>query len=93
MHASSQVARKEPAFPPIFSIRGRNFGRRSDFNRYKAQLITAALGVDPVEPDPSDPDEFVPLGQIARELGVSRRTAGQRLREAQLAQAAEQPAA
>jgi hypothetical protein len=81
--------RPEPKLPPVTFFKGRGYMLRSALNQYKAELQAFALGVAPVyspDPDP-DPDPFVPLKQVAAELGVGRRTIGRRIVETRAASA------
>jgi hypothetical protein len=60
-------------------INGRWYIPRNDLNAYKARLLAAALGVEPVAPAPDDRNPLIPLRQVATELGVGRRTVGTRM--------------
>jgi hypothetical protein len=74
---------KPPRFPAVTKVKGRGYVLRSKVNSYKAELQAYALGIRPVEPPPEDPDCFVPLKDVAAELGVGRRTIGRRIVESQ----------
>jgi|SRR5271165_5394023 len=77
----------KPRFCDVIFSNGRGYVRRSDLDRYKAELLAFALGVAPVAPPPIVPDPFVPLKQVCAELGVGRRTIGRRILESQAARA------
>jgi hypothetical protein len=72
-----------PRFPPTTEMNGRLYVLRSDFERYKAELVSFAQGVEPAVPPPVNPDFFVPMKQVAAELGVGRRTIGRRIKLSQ----------
>jgi hypothetical protein len=72
-----------PRFPPTTEMNGRLYVLRSDFERYKVELIAFAQGVEPTAPPPVNPDFFVPMRQVAAELGVGRRTIGRRIKLSQ----------
>jgi hypothetical protein len=74
--------KSEPSFPPTIRIAGRLYVRQSDGERYKAQLIAYALGIDVVEPPPVITESLIPITQFAKQLGFGRRTAGRRIRAA-----------
>jgi hypothetical protein len=63
-------------------INGRWYVMRNDLNAYKAKLLAAALGVEPLAPPADDRNPLVPLKLVAAELGVGRRTIGTRMAEA-----------
>jgi len=76
-------ATEPPRFPPVTKVKGRGYVLRSKVNRYKAELQAYALGIQPLEVPLPDPDCFVPLKDVAAELGVGRRTIGRRIVESQ----------
>ena len=71
-----------PSWPPMVRINGRWYVMRNDLNAYKARLLAAALGVEPVAPQADDHNPLIPLKQVAAEFGVGRRTIGTRMAEA-----------
>ncbi len=71
----------EPRFPDVVWSKGRGYVFRSSLNRYKAELLAAALGVATVEPAAISPDPLVPLRQVSAEIGLGRRTIGRRIKE------------
>ncbi len=75
-------------FPDVLFLNGRGYAYRSAIDRYRADLMAEALGVPPVYPPPPDPDELVPLKQLAKEFGVCRRTVGRWMRRAPAVKAA-----
>jgi hypothetical protein len=73
----------EPAFPPVLNINGRNYVWRSDFEKYKVELIRYATGGrsgPPAPPRPDQGDILVPFKIVSEELGVGRRTIGRRMK-------------
>jgi hypothetical protein len=81
-----------PHFPMPIRVNGRLYLRRSALDRHKAQLQAFALGVQPVEPPQIEPDAFVPMKAVEKELGVGRRTIGRRIAESAQAAHADQAA-
>ncbi len=66
-------------FPPTLELNGRKFCARSQLEHLKQTLIAQAMGATPPEYAAPAVEEFVPLAQVAKELGVSRRTIGRRI--------------
>jgi hypothetical protein len=70
-------------FPPLATINGRHFVDRSDFEHYKLALLAAAYGHSAQSQPPTPAPQFrelVPLKKAAEELGVCRRTLGNRIK-------------
>ena len=76
---------EEAFYSSVIWVKGRGYVPRSRLEQYKAILIAQAQGVAPVEPPAPYPDQFVPLKQAGKELGVGRRTIGRRILEARKA--------
>ena len=70
-----------PCFPLPIRFKNRVYLRRSQLDRYKAELQAFALGIAPVDPPPVEPDPFVPIKAAEKELGIGRRTIGRRIAE------------
>ena len=81
------VRRVEPRFPEVHFFKGRGYVLRSALNQYKVELQAFSLGVAPVATPAPDPDPFVPLKQVAAELGIGRRTIGRRIAKSQASEA------
>ena len=76
-------------FPNVIWQKNRGYVLRSELDKYKSELAALALGVPPPPaPPPPMPDPFVPLKQVAAELGVGRRTIGRRIVESRSGEAA-----
>jgi hypothetical protein len=80
-----QPTNSTPRIPLPFRVNGRLYLRRSQLDRYKAELQAHALGVRPIYSPPVEPDPFIPLKAVETELGIGRRTIGRRIAEAQAA--------
>ncbi len=70
--------------PEVHFFKGRGYVLRSALNQYKVELQAFSLGVAPVATPAPDPDPFVPLKQVAAELGIGRRTIGRRIAESRI---------
>lgn len=68
-----------PEFPPTFEMGGRKFCARSMVEHHKRTIVALAMSAAPPEYEEPDVEEFVPVTQVAKELGVSRRTIGRRM--------------
>jgi hypothetical protein len=80
--------RPKSRFPDVLWQNGRGYILRSELDRYKTDLIAAALGVAPVYSPRVNPDPLVPLKAVSEELGVGRRTIGRRIAESRSPEAA-----
>lgn len=65
---------QKPDIPESFVTFNKRLFRRSDVERYKAELIAFNMGKSVVYPDPPAIESFIALEQFAAELGISRRT-------------------
>ncbi len=68
----------KPDLPQPFRWNGRVYFRRSDVEKFKAALVSHAMGAEH-QPVRVDVETFVGIEQVARELGISRRTLDRRL--------------
>ena len=70
----------KPELPAPLDMSGRLYFQRSVIEHYKQSLIAWASGAqDPPVYIPPAVEEFVTAEQVARELGVTRRTIGRRI--------------
>jgi hypothetical protein len=76
---------KQPPFPDVTWQKNRGYIRQSALDIYRAELVAASLGVEPVMPPTPNPDPLIPLKQVAANLGYGRRTLGRRIVESRRA--------
>jgi hypothetical protein len=73
-----------PTFPPTINIAGRIYVRESQLVWLMAAYEAVSLGRGPPPPPPPPKDDrFVPVKTAADQLGIGRRTAGRRIKEAE----------
>lgn len=67
--------------PPSFEMNGRRFFKRSEIEHLKESLVARALVRPTPEYKKPEAESFVNATQVARELGIARRTFARRLNE------------
>jgi hypothetical protein len=67
--------------PVSFQLNGRRFFKRSEIEHLKETLISRALGRSAPEYVKPETESFVNATQVARELGIARRTFARRVNE------------
>jgi len=73
----------EIELPASFPLNHRRYFKRSEIEHLKRTLIAKATGAPLPAYEQPDAEAFVNASQVARELGISRRTMARRIAEAE----------